>query len=121
VTPFSDLTAGHQVLRRATLYGSRLDTALPASLSGALKDAAHHSVGGAYQVSAQLTGHGQQTAADAVRLAATNAFDHALSVGCAVAGFVAVGGALLAAAFLPAQPQPGAGDVTLEPVVATTN
>ena len=45
------------------------------------------------------------TVADAVRQAATSAFDHGLSVGCVVAGArVAVAGALLASAFLPAQP-----------------
>jgi EmrB/QacA subfamily drug resistance transporter len=105
----------------ASLYGSRLNTTLPASLPGALKNTAHKSVGAAYQVSTELAGHGQHSTANAVHLAATNAFDHGLSVGCVVAGFVAVGGALLAAAFLPAQPQPGAVDATLEPVVATTN
>jgi hypothetical protein len=38
------------------------------------------------------------------KLAATSAFDHGLSVGCVVAGAVAAVGALLAVAFLPAQP-----------------
>jgi hypothetical protein len=42
--------------------------------------------------------------ADGVRQAATNAFDHGLSIGCIVAGAAAVAGALLAAAFLPAHP-----------------
>jgi hypothetical protein len=55
-------------------------------------------------VSGQLAAHGQSAAADAVRQAATSAFDHGLSVGCVVAGAVAVAGALLAGAFLPAQP-----------------
>ncbi len=49
---------------------------------------------------------GQNAAANTVHLVATNAFDHGLSVGCVVAGADAVGGALLAAAFLPAQPPP---------------
>jgi hypothetical protein len=42
--------------------------------------------------------------ANAVHEAAINAFDHGVSVGCVVAGVAAVAGALLAAAFLPAQP-----------------
>src|SRR4030088_55211 len=60
--------------------------------------------GAASVVSGQLAARGQGTVADAVRQAATSAFDHGLSVGCVVAGAVAVAGALLAGALLPAQP-----------------
>jgi hypothetical protein len=88
----------------ATLYGSRLGSALPPALPARLADVAHQSIGGAYAVSAQLAGQGQGALASAVRQAATGAFDHGVSVGCVVAGLVAAGGALLAAAFLPAQP-----------------
>ncbi|HEX4657318.1 MAG TPA: hypothetical protein VH307_08035 [Streptosporangiaceae bacterium] len=51
----------------------------------------------------QLAAHGQR--AGAVPQAAAHAFDHGLSLGCVVAGAVAIAGALLAAAFLPAQPR----------------
>jgi hypothetical protein len=88
----------------ASLYGSRLTTSLPATLPHTLTDLVHKSVGAAFGVSGQLAAHGQGAAAGAVRQAATSAFDHGLSVGCVVAGAVAVAGALLAGAFLPAQP-----------------
>jgi EmrB/QacA subfamily drug resistance transporter len=88
----------------ASLYDARLNTVLPAALPRALTDLVHQSVGAAFGVSNQLAAQGQLDLADAVRQAATNAFDHGLSIGCVVAGVVAVAGALLAAAFLPAQP-----------------
>jgi EmrB/QacA subfamily drug resistance transporter len=93
----------------ASLYDARLNTTLPAALPPSLTDLAHQSVGAAFGVSSQLASHGQPAAAEVVRQAATGAFDHGLSVGCVVAGVVAVAGALLAAVFLPAQPpqQPG--------------
>ncbi len=96
----------------ATLYNARLDSALPTSLPPQLANLAHQSVGAAYGVSGQLAAHGQHSVASAVLQAATGAFDHGLSIGCVVAGFVALAGALLAGAFLPAQPprQPAPGD-----------
>ncbi|MCI3276147.1 MFS transporter [Streptomyces cylindrosporus] len=90
----------------ASLYDTRLDATLPAALPHALTDFAHQSVGAAFGVADQLTAHGQSTTAEVVRQAATGAFDHGLSIGCVVAGVVAVAGALLAAAFLPAHPEP---------------
>jgi len=65
---------------------------------------ARQSIGAAFAVSGQLAAHGHTAAATAVRQAATNAFDHGLSLGCVVAAAVALAGALLAAVFLPAQP-----------------
>jgi EmrB/QacA subfamily drug resistance transporter len=88
----------------ASLYGSRLTASLPATLPHALANLARQSAGAAFGVSGQLAARGQSAAAGAVRLAATSAFDHGLSVGCVVAGAVALAGALLAIAFLPAQP-----------------
>ncbi|MEV0399973.1 DHA2 family efflux MFS transporter permease subunit [Actinoallomurus sp. NPDC050550] len=88
----------------ASLYASRLTTALPATLPHTLTDPAHQSIGAAYGLSGYLAAHGQNDAAQAIHQAATNAFDHGLSIGCVVAGAVAAVGALLAAAFLPAQP-----------------
>jgi hypothetical protein len=88
----------------ATLYNTRLTSALPASPPASLAGLAHQSVGAAYGVSRQLAAHGQPAVGDAVRQAATGAFDHGLSVGSVVAGLVAVAGALLAIAFLPSQP-----------------
>jgi EmrB/QacA subfamily drug resistance transporter len=88
----------------ASLYGSRLSASLPAALPRSLTNIVHQSVGAAFDVSGALAGQGRNAAADAVRQAAAGAFDHGLSVGCIVAGVVAVAGALLAAVFLPAQP-----------------
>jgi predicted MFS family arabinose efflux permease len=88
----------------ASLYGSRLDTTLPAGLPHAVRDLAHQSLGAAYGAAAQLDAHGQKAGAAAVRHAATNAFDHGMVIACGVAGGVALLGALLAAAFLPAHP-----------------
>lgn len=88
----------------ASLYGARLTATLPAALPHALQHLAHQSVGAAFGVSSRLVTHGQLAAANAVHQAAANAFDHGLSIGCVLAGIVAVAGALLAAAFLPAQP-----------------
>jgi EmrB/QacA subfamily drug resistance transporter len=93
----------------ASLYNTGLDTTLPAAVPHALTDLVHQSIGAAFGVSTQLTAQGRLTTADAVRQAATDAFDHGLSIGCVVAGAVAVAGALLAAAFLPAQPPQQAG------------
>ena len=62
-------------------------------------------VGAAYGAAAQLGAHGQTAGAASVRHAATNAFDHGMVIGCGVAGGVALLGALLAAAFLPAHPR----------------
>jgi predicted MFS family arabinose efflux permease len=93
----------------ASLYNTRLKTSLPAALPHSFIHLVHQSIGAAFGVSRQLNAHGQFAAGAAVRQAAASAFDHGLSVGCVVAGAVAVAGALLAATFLPAQPrqQPG--------------
>jgi len=88
----------------ASLYASRLTTSLPAALPHPLTSLARQSVGAAFGVSGQLAASGQSAAAAAVHQAATSAFDHGLSVGCVVAAAVALAGALLAAAYLPAQP-----------------
>jgi len=88
----------------ASLYASRLTASLPATLPHTLTNPVRQSVGAAFGVSGQLAAHGHTTAAVAVHQAATSAFDHGLSVGCVVAGAVALAGALLAAVFLPAQP-----------------
>ncbi|OPG10989.1 MFS transporter [Streptomyces sp. GKU 895] len=103
----------------ATLYSARLDTGLPASLPTGLSDLAHQSVGAAFGVSSQLAAHGQSGLADSVRTTAIAAFDHGLSVGCVVAGLVAIAGALLSAAFLPAQP-PHQPTPEAQPVELTT-
>jgi EmrB/QacA subfamily drug resistance transporter len=88
----------------ATLYNSRLNAALPTSLPAQATDVAHQSVGGAFAVSSQLAAQGHPALGATVREVAIGAFDHGLSIGCLVAGLVALAGAFLAGAFLPAQP-----------------
>ncbi|QIQ01888.1 MFS transporter [Streptomyces liangshanensis] len=88
----------------ATQYDARLTSTLPASVPPELSDLAHQSVGAAFGVSGQLAAHGQAALGGAVRHAATGAFDHGLTIGCLVAAFVAVAGALFAGVYLPAQP-----------------
>ncbi|MFB7271885.1 DHA2 family efflux MFS transporter permease subunit [Streptomyces sp. NPDC056244] len=87
----------------ATLYDSRLTEALPPLPSG-LTDLAHQSVGAAFGVSGRFAALGQSSTAQAVHQAASDAFHDGLVLGCVVAGLAAVAGALLAGAFLPAQP-----------------
>jgi EmrB/QacA subfamily drug resistance transporter len=87
----------------ASLYGARL-ASLPAALPRTVAAIVRQSVGAAFEVSGRLAAPGPPAAAGIVRQAAAGAFDHGLSAGCVVAGAVAAVGALLAAAFLPAQP-----------------
>jgi EmrB/QacA subfamily drug resistance transporter len=88
----------------ASLYGSRLSANLPAHLPAALGNAAHSSVGSALGVADRLVASGHSSLAAAVSHAASGAFVHGLSVGCLVAGGVALIGAVGAAALLPAFP-----------------
>ncbi len=88
----------------ASLYGSRLTASLPAALPGRFAAVAQQSVGAAYTVSRGLAATGHRALGAAVQHAASGAFLHGLSIGCVVAGSVALAGAVLAVAFLPAQP-----------------
>jgi predicted MFS family arabinose efflux permease len=88
----------------ASLYGSKLTAGLPAGLPSGLSAAAHQSVGAAIAVSNRLSAVGLTHVGAAVHRAAFDAFLHGISVGCLVAGGVAALGALVAIAFLPAQP-----------------
>jgi EmrB/QacA subfamily drug resistance transporter len=88
----------------ASLYSNRLTSELPARFPASLSAIAHQSVGAALAVSQRLTALGHPATGAAVYRAASGAFLHGLEIGCLVAGSVAVGGAVLAAIFLPAQP-----------------
>ncbi len=92
----------------ASLYASRLTSALPAGLPKALAGAAHESVGAALELAGRLGQAGRPVLGDAIHQAASGAFIHGLSAGCLVAGGVAIAGAIMAAALLPAQPTPAA-------------
>lgn len=88
----------------ASLYGSKLTSTLPRALPAPFAGVAHQSVGAAMAVANGAGAQGHAEVGDAVRQAATTSFMHGFSVGCLVAGAVAVVGALAAARFLPAQP-----------------
>lgn len=88
----------------ASLYGAKLTVGLPAHLPARLSGVAHQSVGAALAVANRLSAAGLGHAGASVHRAAFDAFLHGISVGCLVAGGVAVVGALIALAFLPAQP-----------------
>jgi EmrB/QacA subfamily drug resistance transporter len=92
----------------ASLYRSRLDSALGDRLPPSDIHVVRNSIGGAYGVVHRLAMNQQTMSANLVHHAATTAFDHGAAVGCVVAGAVALAGALLATVFLPAQP-PSAG------------
>jgi EmrB/QacA subfamily drug resistance transporter len=99
----------------ASLYSNRLSSALPPRFPSSLSAIAHQSVGAAFAVSQRLSALGHPTIGAAVHQAASGAFLHGLEVGCLVAGTVALVGAVLAATFLPAQPEPVATSEDAEP------
>jgi hypothetical protein len=87
-----------------SVYGSRLAATLPAGAGAQAAAIARQSVGAAYTAAGALTASGHPDLARALHLAATNAFLRGLTIGSLVAAGVAVAGAVLAVAFLPAQP-----------------
>jgi EmrB/QacA subfamily drug resistance transporter len=82
----------------SSLYSSNLNSHLPASVPGPVRDAADQSVGAALQVSGQL-GRVGLPLADAAR----EAFVYAMSRASLVTAVVAVLGAIVAWRFLPAR------------------
>ena len=92
----------------ASVYSSRLDSALPAKLPPTAAAVAHKSVGGAFETAAGLDAGHHAALATMLHQAASSAFFDGFSVACLVAAGVAVAGAVMAAALIPAQPpQPG--------------
>jgi EmrB/QacA subfamily drug resistance transporter len=93
----------------ASLYATRLAATIPSGLPPQVAAAANGSVGGAL-VAAQVLGQaGQVVPGQALAAAAVGAFLHSFSWSLRVAGLVAFGGAVLAAALLPSRPgrEPG--------------
>jgi EmrB/QacA subfamily drug resistance transporter len=93
----------------ASVYGSRLTATMPAGVPGPVAAIAHQSVGAAYVAAGQIAALGHPVLGQALQHAAANAFLRGLTIGCVVAGAVAAAGALLAALFLPAQPETAEG------------
>jgi EmrB/QacA subfamily drug resistance transporter len=102
----------------ASIYASHLTSSLPERLPRALGTLAHSSVGAAFGVAERLAGAGHATLGTAVEHAASGAFIKGLSAGCLVAAAVAAGGAIAAAALLPAQPIAVADETVAERPVA---
>jgi EmrB/QacA subfamily drug resistance transporter len=88
----------------ASLYGSRLGSTIPQHLPAQVAVAARGSVGGALVAAQHLARAGLALPAHNLSSAAVGAFLHSLAGGLQVAGAVAVGGAVMAAALLPARP-----------------
>ncbi len=101
----------------ASVYGSRLARHLPAVLPAGAADTAHQSVGAALAVARRAAVLGHPAVGAAVHRAATDAFVRGLSVGCYVAGGVALVGMVLAVAFLPSQPPTAMFDASVPDAV----
>jgi hypothetical protein len=89
----------------ASLYGSRLGSTIPPGLPAGAVLAAKGSVGGALVAAKSLGQAGLPGPAHALAGAATGAFLHSLEGALRLASGVAFGGAVLAAALLPARPR----------------
>jgi EmrB/QacA subfamily drug resistance transporter len=95
----------------ASLYASRLSTALTVHLPQTVASAAHRSVGEAFGAADQLDAAGHARLARTLHDAAAGAFFRGFEAACLVAAGVAAVGAILAAALIPAQPPRGGGKV----------
>ena len=96
----------------ASLYSSRLTSALPTALPAPIARAAHASVGAALTVAGHLGHAGQPALAAAIHDAAAAAFFHGFTTANYLAAGVAVAGALMALALLPAHPTLASTDDT---------
>jgi hypothetical protein len=88
----------------ATLYSHRLGATIPHRIPLQAALAAKGSVGGALVAAHRLGQAGLALPGEQLAAMAIGAFLHAMAVAVLVAGVVALGGAVLAAAFLPARP-----------------
>jgi Xaa-Pro aminopeptidase len=97
----------------ASLYASRLARLLPAGLPGTVSRAAHASVGAALSAASAARHGGHPALAAGLHDAASAAFFHGFSTANYVAAGVALAGALMALALLPAQPRLSADEPAL--------
>jgi predicted MFS family arabinose efflux permease len=88
----------------ASLYASRLTSALPVSSPGTVARAAHTSVGAALTTASNLALAGHPALASAIHNAANAAFFHGFTAANYLAAGVAGAGAVMALVLLPAQP-----------------
>jgi hypothetical protein len=89
----------------ASIYASRLTHALPEGLAAGIARTAHTSVGAALTVAGRMSDAGHPALAAAIHNAASSSFFQGFRAANFVACGVAAGGAVMALALLPAQPQ----------------
>jgi EmrB/QacA subfamily drug resistance transporter len=89
----------------ATLYGTRLGTTIPPDVPLQAATAAKGSIGGALVAAQGLQDAGLAGSAQSLTAAAVDAFLHSLAGSLRLAGAIALGGSVMAAALLPSRPQ----------------
>jgi EmrB/QacA subfamily drug resistance transporter len=94
----------------ASLYASRLTSRLPARLPATIAHTTNASVGAALTVAAKLGHTGHPALAVSIHNAASSAFFHGFHAADYVSAGVAVAGALMALALLPAHPTAGGAE-----------
>jgi EmrB/QacA subfamily drug resistance transporter len=93
----------------ASVYAGHLESSISEKLPAPAAAVAHQSVGGAFETAAQLDAGHHAALARMLQHAASSAFFDGFSMACIVAAGVALAGAVMAAALIPAQPpQPSA-------------
>jgi EmrB/QacA subfamily drug resistance transporter len=97
----------------ASLYASRLTAALPAGLPSTVARTAHASVGAALTVADRIGHTGHPALAVAIHDAASRAFFDGMSTANYLAAGVAIAGAAMALALLPAHPTLGSDEASL--------
>jgi hypothetical protein len=102
----------------ASLYASRLTTALPARLSPHLAGAAHNSAGAALAIASRVSQSGHTALANSIHSAASTAFFDGLRAACLLTAGVSAAGAILALVLLPSHPTQPAAAVKASPVTA---
>ena len=103
----------------ASLYASRLATALPIGLEASVARTAHASVGAALTAANKVASAGHPLLASAVHGAASAAFFNGFHAGDYLAAGVTAAGAVMALALLPAQPTTGRDDTQEAPTPRT--
>jgi EmrB/QacA subfamily drug resistance transporter len=102
----------------ASLYGSRLGLTIPHELPAQAAHAARGSLGGALVAAQHLGRAGLVVPARRLVAAATGAFVHSFNGSLNVAGVIALAGAAMAAALLPARPKVSVPSPAAAPPVA---
>jgi EmrB/QacA subfamily drug resistance transporter len=97
----------------ASLYASRLISGLSVDMPDSVASASERSVGGALGAANQLAASDHADLAAALRDAASAAFFHGFEIACLVAAGVAIAGAAVAIAVLPAQPPEPSGEAVI--------